>query len=308
MPQPALVIVNPRSGGGLEERDWARLSAELAGPLGGFEAAFTNRSGHASQLAEDAARAGRPLLIALGGDGTISEVADGVLRSGATGTSVALLPRGTGGDFRRVLELPKHLHAAAERIGKATSRCIDAGRVTYTTEDGGRASRHFVNVSSFGFSSEVAARANRSSKRLGGRASFFSATVRELIAYDNQEIMIAVDGGEPRRRTMVLGAVGNGRYFGGGMKICPDAILDDGMHDLVIVGDLGRFEIIRKIHRLYAGTHLSIDDVDGQRVRHTMTATPVDPKARIPVEIDGETPGFLPATFEVLRGALSVRF
>ena len=115
-----------------------------------------------------------------------------------------------------------------------------------------------------------------------------------------------MDGQERQRRRVMLAAVGNGRFFGGGMKICPDARIDDGALDLVTVGDLSRGEVVVNLGKLYEGTHLELEDVKSARVSH-LVAEPVDADAMIPVELDGETPGFLPATFDILPGALRIR-
>jgi diacylglycerol kinase (ATP) len=300
-----VVIVNPRSGGGLSASRWAKLVGPITDGLGPFDTRFTEAPGHGRRIAGEEARAGRPMVIALGGDGTISEVADGLLDAG--GASVlGIIPRGTGGDFRRVLELPRDLGEAAKQIRDGTVRSIDAGRVTFTSHDGTPTTRHFVNVASFGFSSDVATRANRASKALGAKAAFLGATLKSLAVYENTEVEIAIDGGERKRMTVLLGAVGNGRFFGGGMKICPEAQLDNGQLDLVTVGDHGRFEIVMKIHRIFSGTHLSIPEVQCARLR-TVEVWPADPTAEIPVEVDGETPGRLPARFEILPSALKLR-
>lgn len=304
-----LVIVNPRSGGGLSESRWARVRGALADGLGEIDSAFTTAPRDATAIARREAGAGRRLIIALGGDGTISEVADGVLSAGAaaaTATEIGLIPRGTGGDFRRTLELPHEIGAAARHIRDARAHTVDAGRVRYRAPDGSEAVRHFVNVASFGFSSAVASRANASSKRLGGRIAFFAATLRELIAHDNRDVWLTMDGQQRQRRRVMLAAVGNGRFFGGGMKICPDARLDDGALDLVTVGDLSRTEVVTNIGRLYDGTHLELEDVASVRVSR-LHAEPVDPDAKIPIELDGETPGHLPATFDIIPGALRLR-
>jgi YegS/Rv2252/BmrU family lipid kinase len=303
-----MVIVNPRSGGGLSESAWAKLVAPLAEALGEFDSAFTSGPRDATRIAGEAAAAGRPLVVALGGDGTVSEVADGILSAGrGAATEIGLIPRGTGGDFRRTLELPQALREAARRIREAPARVIDAGRVEFTGHDGRPATRHFINVASFGFSSAVASRANRSSKRFGGKAAFLSATVRSLLSYDNHDVWLTLDGGDPRRRRVLLAAIGNGNFFGGGMKICPEARLDSGALDLVVVGDFTRAEVLRRVSRLYDGSHLTLEDVGNHSVK-TLTAAPVDADAEIPIELDGETPGRLPATFAVLPGALRVRF
>jgi YegS/Rv2252/BmrU family lipid kinase len=302
-----LVIVNPRSGGGLSEARWARIRGALADGLGELDSAFTTAPRDATEIARREAIEGRQLILALGGDGTISEVADGVLAAGkGAAVDIGLIPRGTGGDFRRTLELPEEIGAAARFIRQAPARLIDAGRVSYHTADGGGAVRHFVNVASFGFSSAVARRANASSKRFGGKLAFLAATLRELLAHDNNDIWLSIDGQERCRRRVMLAAVGNGRFFGGGMKICPDARLDDGKLELVAVGDLTRAQAVANIGRLFEGTHLELEQVTTARITR-LFAEPVEANAHIPVELDGETPGLLPATFEVLPGALRIR-
>jgi YegS/Rv2252/BmrU family lipid kinase len=300
-----VVIVNPRSGGGLSEKRWASVVGALTDGLGAFDTRFTEHAGHARTLAHDEAKTGRGLVVALGGDGTISEVADGLVAAGGR-TEMGIIPRGTGGDFRRTLGIENELFKAAERVRKSLPRSVDVGRIRYIAHGGNESTRHFINVASFGFSSVVAQRANDSSKRLGGRISFLSAVVRSLLTYDNAEVTVSVDGGEARRMTVLLAAVGNGRFFGGGMKICPEAMLDDGSLDLVAVGDLGRLEVLAKIHRIYSGEHLAMKEVRAVRCRHLRVA-PADSATVIPVEIDGETPGRLPASFEILEGALRLR-
>jgi len=277
----------------------------LTDGLGVFDTRFTEAAGHARSIAHEESKAGRKLVVAMGGDGTISEVADGLVTAGGD-SEMGVIPRGTGGDFRRTLGIENELFAAAERVRKSVPRRVDVGRIRYLTHDGLETTRHFINVASFGFSSVVAQRANDSSKRLGGRLSFLSAVVRSLLTYENAEVTVTVDGGEARRMTVLLTAVGNGRFFGGGMKICPEAKLDDGSFDLVSVGDLGRLEVLAKIHRIYSGDHLSMKEVRSVRCRHLRVA-PVEPGAKIPVEVDGETPGRLPASFEILQGALRLR-
>jgi YegS/Rv2252/BmrU family lipid kinase len=306
-PARPLVVVNPRSGGGLSERRWARLRGALTEGLGELDSVFTTAPRDAAVIAAREAAGGRRLILAFGGDGTISEVAHGVLAAGAGATTeIGLIPRGTGGDFRRSLELPEEIAAAARHVRAAAARSVDAGRVQFRAHDGTDTTAFFVNVASFGFSSAVASRANISSKRFGGKLAFLGATVRTLFAYDNTDVWLSIDGGPRERRRVMLAAVGNGRFFGGGMKICPDARLDDGLLELVTVGDMSRTEVLANLGRLYQGTHLELEDVKATRIRH-LTVAPVEVDALVPIELDGETPGTLPATFEVVPGALRVR-
>lgn len=302
-----LVIVNPRSGRGLTESRWARVRGALTDGLGEMDSAFTAGPRDACAVARRAAEAGRRLIVALGGDGTISEVANGILEAGAGATTeLGIIPRGTGGDFRRTLDLPHDVAEAARHIRNGQARPLDAGRVHFRGHSGEEEVHHFVNVASFGFSSTVATRANASSKRFGGRMAFFGATLRALVSYDNTDVWLTI-GDQPReRRRVMLAAVGNGRFFGGGMKICPEARIDDGALDLVTVGDLTKGEVLTNLGRLYEGTHLELDAVENARVTR-VAVEPVETDARIPIELDGETPGHLPAVFEILPSALRIR-
>jgi diacylglycerol kinase (ATP) len=301
-----VVIVNPKSGGGLSERRWAALVAPLTEGLGPFESRFTESVGDGRRLAREAVAAGRHLVVAFGGDGTISEVADGIMAAGRA-CAMGIIPRGTGGDFRRTLSLPGDVGKAAHHLRAAPAHAIDIGRATFTADDGSRQSRHFINMASFGFSADAARRANGSNKRLGAKLSFLGATVASLLGYENVEVLIRVNGGPETRQTTLLGAIGNGCFFGGGMKISPASTLDDGLLDLVLIGDVTRGYVMRKLSSIYAGNHLSLPPVSSTRAR-IVEVSPVPGSPPIPIELDGETPGFLPATFEVIPQALTLRF
>ena len=301
------MIVNPRSGRGLNESKWARVRGALVDGLGELDSAFTGAVRDAAAIARREAEAGRRLIVALGGDGTISEVANGILEAGAGArTELGIVPRGTGGDFRRTLELPHDISEAARRIRDGQARLVDAGRVHFRGHAGQTLMHHFVNVASFGFSSTVATRANASSKRFGGRVAFFGATLRALASYDNTDVWLTIHDRPRERRRVLMAAIGNGRFFGGGMKICPEAQIDDGALDLVTVGDFSKGEVLTNIGRLYEGTHLELEAVENARVTR-VAVEPVESDARIPIELDGETPGHLPAVFEILPGALRLR-
>jgi len=301
------VIVNPRSGRGLDESRWARVRGALTDGLGELDSAFTGGPRDASAIARREAEAGRRLIVALGGDGTISEVANGILEAGAGArTELGIIPRGTGGDFRRTLDLPHDIAEAARRVREGEARPIDAGRAHFRGHAGQTEVRHFVNVASFGFSSAVATRANASSKRFGGRLAFMAATLRTLTSYDNTDVWLTIADRPRERRRVLMAAVGNGRFFGGGMKICPEARIDDGALDLVTVGDFSLGEVLANLGRLYEGTHVELDAVENIRVTRVAVEA-VEADARIPVELDGETPGHLPALFEVVPAALRVR-
>ncbi len=307
-----LVIINPASAGGATAEAWPRAASDLRRHFGPFACMFTERAGDARLIAEREARAGRRFIIACGGDGTISETADGILRSGAN-AELGVLPSGTGGDFRRTLRIPNSTSAASRTLKEGVTKTMDAGRVHFTTQDGRKETRHFINVASFGMGSEVVKRVKedsagltaRSAQAFGGRAAFAVAAMQTAFAYERPTVKIALDGGPEFHLAVANFCVANARYFGGGMKIAPAAKLDDGLFDIVAVGDMSALKILGNSYRIYLGTHLGM-----REVRHTLARTLTarsSPDDVVELEIDGELAGRLPAEFEIMRGALRVR-
>lgn len=307
-----LVIVNPRSAGGSTRGNWSGTAADLRAHFGPFTVAFTKHQGHASELAEKAANAGRQLIIACGGDGTINEVANGILNSGRD-AELGILPSGTGGDFRRTLGVPPGNRVAAAALRTGTTKIIDVGRVTFQNFEGREVSRYFLNVSSFGLASSIIERV-KSSKvfdwlpidSVRGRANFAFSTLQEIFDLDPLNIRVKLDDGDVRSLQTVNFCIANARYFGGGMMIAPDAKLTDGLLDVVNIGDIGTARIIAKAHTLYRGTHYELKEVQDTLARR-IEVSAADPMQEIHIETDGELPGRLPAVYEVVPAALRVR-
>lgn len=309
-----IVIINPQSARGATSEAWPRIASDLNQHFGAFKPAFTTSPGEASELAAEAARKGTKLIIACGGDGTISEVANGILSSG-TNAELGILPSGTGGDFRRTLKIPIRSSDAARLLRSGKTRVIDAGSVTFTNQSGGHDTRYFIGVASFGMSADVIGRVKNAedsgqvakvSKWLSGRLSFATAMAETALKTQATRVAIQLDEDAERHLTVANLCVANARYFGGGMKIAPDAKLDDGKFDIVSIGDIGAARILANAPRLYIGAHLSIPEV-GHALASKVIARPVNEAERIEIEVDGELPGYLPATFQILAKALRVR-
>ena len=310
MPLP-LIIVNPASADGATGDAWPGIASEVRRHFGPFNCAFTQAGGDAALIARREAEAGRPLVIACGGDGTINEAANGVLESGAD-CEFGVLPSGTGGDFRRTLDIPARAGDAALALGRGRTRRMDVGRVTYAGRDGARAARYFLNVASFGMGGEVIRRVKdnrwlpRGGARLvGGKASFAAAALGAALEYENPSVVVQLDEGQERRLVVTNFCVANARYFGGGMKIAPEAKLDDGLLDVVCIGDMDRLAVLSNSYRVYLGTHLGLRDVHHARAK-TVEAR-ADSGLDVELEVDGELVGKLPATFEILPRALKIR-
>lgn len=312
MSAATVVIVNPQARGGWPKRRWPLIEPELRAALGPLELRFTSRTGEGTAMAQAAALAGARLVVALGGDGTASEVAGGLLLSqeqqarGEPICSFGYLPCATGGDLRRSLDIPEELGAAARRIAAAPGRLLDAGELQYTSHDGRPQRRHFLNIASAGMSGLVDLFANQSSKRLGGTATFLIASARAALRYRNPRVRVRLDDGPAEEVRLYTLAVANGGYFGGGMHIAPAALLDDGLFDVVTLGDLSPPEALQLVPHLYKGTHLSLRKVSAAKAR-SVRVEPCEPTDRVLLDVDGETPGRLPARWSVLPGALHFR-
>jgi YegS/Rv2252/BmrU family lipid kinase len=295
----SVVIVNPSSAGGSTGEAWPQIASDLRSQYGAFRAVFTKHRGDATTLASDAARKGAKLVIACGGDGTISEVANGILSSGKD-AELGILPSGTGGDFRRTLEIPSRTRDAARilRIGRTVR--IDVGRVSYLDGNGSEATRYFVGVASCGMSTKVIERVKNN------RISFANALLKTAMRNEPVRLVIQLDDSHERHLLVSNLCVANAQYFGGGMKIAPDAKLTDGKFDVIGVGDLSAVKIFTSAPRVYTGSHLSMDEVSHALARK-ISVRAADRAADVALEVDGELPGSLPATFQIIPEALRVR-
>ena len=268
-----------------------------------FESALTTRPLEAMDIAQRAVKESRPVVVAVGGDGTLNEVVNGFFRNSApipTATKLAMVPLGTGGDFRRTLRIPLDTRAAVQVITTGLVRRLDAGCVTFQAPDGSTGVRHFINIASAGYSGEVAHRVNKGNKRLGA-AQFTLTALGALLAWKNKPMTVVIDGQTHSLVAQQI-AVANCQYYGGGMRMAPAASPTDGVFDIVLVGDAGKVESIRGMSDIRSGKHLDqhnpkISLMYGKRVSITSTE-------QVRVELDGEQPGFLPALFEIQPGTI----
>jgi diacylglycerol kinase (ATP) len=292
-------LVNPASDNGRTGRRWAELAhrAALAGLEG--ETLFSERPGHLIELARSAVDGGARLVVAAGGDGTLNEVINGVAERDV---DLATIPLGTGMDFGRAYGIPTGFDAAVRVARDGKPRTIDAGRVRYRTWGGEDAVRWFGNVGTVGMSGAVAQRANGMSKALGGRVTFFYALARVFLTWQNTEVTVTLDGAERSGRMHDV-IVANGPWHGGGMKLAPDAEPDDGLFDVVLIGDVAKVDFLTTAPKLYSGRHVDHPKVEVLRSAHAT----VDAPERLPIEVEGEQIGTTPAAFEIVPGALRVR-
>jgi YegS/Rv2252/BmrU family lipid kinase len=301
------LVVNPMSANGRTGKRFPEIAGAVRSAIGTFDHAFTTRTGEAIDLTREALGRGYQRIVAVGGDGTINEVANGFFegeRPVAPTAAMAVIPRGTGGDFRKTFKWSNDLQEACARLVAARAEPIDVGRVRYLGHDGREAHRYFVNVASAGVSGVVDDEVNKSSKALGGTLSFKLASLKALLRYSDRSIRLSLDDGPAEELSITCLAVGNGQYFGGGMWVCPGAVPDDGTFDLTLWTGFGLKDFILHSGAIYDGTHLKLPGVQTRRAKRVRAETNAD----ILLDIDGEQPGRLPATWELLpRGMLLTR-
>lgn len=308
---PPLVVVNPHSGGGRAGRMFGDVKKVIERRLGAVDVAMTERPGHAIDLARSAARAGVSLVIAVGGDGTLHEVANGVLEAAHGATSVGYVGQGTGGDFRRSLGIEHRLDAYVDAIASGRERRVDVGRLTYRDGGGETRVRHFLNILSAGMGGLVDRYVAGTSKALGGKAAYFVASARALATCERGrlrcDVALAAERQQQRVETYMI-AICNGRYFGGGMHVAPMAKLDDGRFEVVSMDAPSKLAFMATSRRIYDGAHLGAPGV--QHFACDRIALDIENEGARRVfllDVDGEPLGGLPLDVELLPSALRLR-
>ncbi len=307
------IIVNPVAGAGRGKICWDAISSQTGKLAEKVETRFTTGSNQAEGLAMDLCQNGASMIVAVGGDGTISETASGILRHNAqTGANVVLgiVPAGTGSDLAKTLHLSTEPVAAFEAVVTGAARRIDAGRVDYLGDNATPQTRHFINIASLGLSGPTDRAVNEAkrSSKLAGKLVFMFHTIRELLRYRFQDVVVTVDGAAPVTARIAVVAIANGRFFGGGMMIAPNAEPDDGLLEVVVFRGANKLKLISEMNKIYSGAHVNLPGVSMLRGRKITVEPASGLSANMALlDLDGESPGSIPATFEVLPQALTVR-
>ena len=269
-----------------------------------YEVTRTTRPLEATEIAQRNVLAARPVVVAVGGDGTLNEVVNGFFRNGApvpTSTKLAMVPLGTGGDFRRTLRIPIDARQAIDVLRTGMVRRLDAGCVTYTNADGSTGVRHFINIADAGLGGEVVSIVGNGTKRFGS-ATYTVAGLRALIGFRNKPMTVDVDGTTYALDRAQQVVVANCQFFGGGMQMAPSASPTDGVFDVILIKNAGKIETMRGMSAIRSGKHLEQNNpkmelMYGKRVS-------VSSPQKVKIDIDGEAVGFLPALFEIQPGAI----
>ncbi|HSW58011.1 MAG TPA: diacylglycerol kinase family protein [Dehalococcoidales bacterium] len=299
MKQRIKVIVNPAAGANSTQQKWPGIQRLLKSLGLIYEFQFTEGRGHGIELSRKAAEDGYQNLVAVGGDGTVHEVTNGIMQtSNAQNTHLGIICTGTGSDLARTLGITHDVATACSRLAENRRQIIDLGLVTYTL-NGKVEQRYFVNGAGIGFDATVVAATNRIPKFLGD-FSYLLGLLLTFLTYRNKPVTYQIgEKGEVTSRMLSL-VVANGEYFGGGMHIAPQAKTDDQQFDIVALGNFGKIELIRNLSKVYKGTHLSHPKVHMEK----NTSIRVQSKHRMMVQADGELLGEGPAEFKLIPSAL----
>lgn len=304
-----MVICNPVSGSGTGPAVLTALRRLLDRERVRYACEFSSRRGDPARLARSAVLMGCSAIVAIGGDGTFFEVVNGVMdpevpasgNGGSPDLAVGLLLAGRGSDFGRSAGIPSDVESACRRILEGRTQLADLGHVTYTAMQGGERSRFFANAAGLGFDGEVTVRANSAPRVMGGgTVPYLTSLLATLGTYRNKQVSVRVDEEDEWHARVNSVIVANGQFFGGGMKIAPGASLSDGLFDIVVLGDLGKLDLVRNVPRVYVGTHVTHPKVRVLQGREVA----VDSSDRMLLQADGEVLGKAPATFRIVPGAL----
>ena len=306
-----LVIINPKSAGGSTKDAWASKASDLRAHFGAFQVAFTKKAGDGIELAKRHSENGRTFIIACGGDGTINEVANGILQSGKD-VELGILPSGTGGDFRKTINIPQETREAARVLQTGETKLIDVGRITFQNFENETVQRYFLNVASFGLSASINEKVKEKDyfkwlpiDAIRGKAKYALSTLEKVLDTNYLTVRVKIDDKEETSLNTLNFCVCNARFFGGGMKIAPDAKLADGFFNVVNIGDIKTLKILFNAHTLYRGTHYDLAEVKNTLAKR-IEVSPTN-NLEVHLETDGELPGKLPAVFEILPNALKIR-
>ncbi|HET9178435.1 MAG TPA: diacylglycerol kinase family protein [Terriglobia bacterium] len=306
-PSKIAAVVNPHSAGGRTARHWPQLAAMLESRLGHVITRFTSEPGAGIAIARALLREGCDLIIAVGGDGTVNEVANGFFDKDQMvwpEAVLGILPLGTGGDFRRTLEIPADAVRAIEILATGVPTLIDVGKATFRAGSGGKASRYFVNLISFGMGGQVAAQSKNFMGRFGGKSAFFWATLKTFLSYRGQHVSLVLDGSSTRLPFFITNvAVGNGQFHGGGMRPCPAAVPNDGVLDVTVISYAGALKLLSSFSMLYSGEVYSHPNVRHFQAAHILA----EAGGVTEIEIDGEPVGTLPLEVTLLPRQLRVQ-
>ncbi len=303
--QKMFVVVNPVSAGKATAKEWPLYEKKLRENGFDFEVKYTEYQEHATEITRKALKEGYDYIVSVGGDGTMNEIVNGFFENNIQinpNARLAVFSRGTGCDFIKSLGIKKGFDDFLEVLKRNTSKTVDVGLTKYVDYKKGQVQRYFVNVSDIGIGGDTTYRVNRSSKALKGFLSFAINALLAILFYKNKQYSINIDDKINMNERLNSVIVANGKYFGGGMQVAPEAKLDDGEFDVVIFGNINTIELLLSFPSIYKGRHLTNPKLKIYKGKHITVKS--EPAALL--DIDGEQPGTTDVEFTIIPKAINV--
>jgi len=300
------IIVNPYSARGKTEHRWENIKSVIKHYFSEFKYIFTEKPNQATEIAREILSDGFNLIIGIGGDGTLNEITNGFFSSKSKevineDASLGIIPSGTGSDFIRFLKIPRDFRKSVELIKNSKRKKIDIGKITFPGSK--KDQKFFINIADFGLGADVIKRLSEVPESKRGPLSYYTGLLSTIKNYESKNVEITIDNDKKISGKYLIGAVANGGIFGGGMMIAPNAEVDDGYFDLVLVKDMKKLEIVRNTPLLYKGTIINNPKVEVHRARKIEVTAKEDTN----LEFDGEIGGKIPARFEIIEKVLNFR-
>ncbi|HUU06182.1 MAG TPA: diacylglycerol kinase family protein [Patescibacteria group bacterium] len=302
------VIVNPFSARGQTEKRWEAIKHAIRSHFREFKYIFTEKPRQATEIARELLKQGFDLLIGVGGDGTLNEISNGFFNAQSDqvindDAAVGIIPSGTGSDFIRFMKVPREFDKSAARIKNSPIKKIDIGKITYGSAVEKNRSQYFINVADFGLGAEVIRNISNIKSSRRGAFTYYRGLLSTMMKYRSKKVKLTLDDKEQLQGEYLIGAVANGRIFGGGMIIAPQAEPDDGYFDLVLIKSMNKLEILTNSRHLYSGTIAKNPKVHILKARNIKVESPEE----VHIEYDGELGEKLPAEFSIIARALNFR-
>ena len=298
---PVKVIVNPYAGTGATGRKWPKIEKELTEAGLSFDFTRTEEKLHAVELAREAALAEYRMVIAVGGDGTLNEVVNGLAESGnAADIILGIINTGTGCDFARYLGISRNIKETCQNLVNPHTITADIGLVE-CIDEGQPIHKYFISTASLGFDGEVTALATKRPRLFNGVTPYFMGVLESLGTYQNKDIQLQLDDHSENIRICSM-VIANAGYYAAGAQVAPEADLNDGFFDVLIIGDINKFELLVTLPKAYLGTHVKDPKVRMEKASKITVESP----DQIWVQADGELLGETPATFRIIPSALKI--
>lgn len=304
MDKKILAVINPAAGGGKTLKIWPKKSELFKQAFRNFREKYTNQPGDAVEIAKKAVKENYDYIIAVGGDGTVNEIINGMLKASSNFVKTKLLiyPLGTGSDLSRVLNLPDQDTGFLELIYKGKSRNISAVEAKFINHNLKKEKRYFINISDCGMGAEVAKKLNKSQKKPTGSLSYLIKIFQTLINYQNKKVKIEADNELIYQGKINTVIIAHGNYFGGGIKIAPEADLYSEKLNLVLLKNFSKLGIILNLIKGYKGNHLSHSLVE----TYFAEEITISSEEKVEMELDGESVGICDASFKISKKKIPI--